>query len=584
MNTEAAYDWCEADHAPGGEELRLRHPPAPHAGTPGALGGLRAGPAHRRHRRRRRRGRREARRPAARSARTSTRSIRRRTTRCSSPWPTPQRRYGLPMDCFGEIIEGCEMDVLGTSYETIDDLVDVLPARGGLGRPPVAGRLRHRRPRARGPARRRPRRRPPAHEHPARRRRGPVRRARLPAGATTPSAVGCAPDLTGPPAASPALVALRVRPRRASGSPRACSCCRCSTAAAGACVVGDGRHLPAPAGRGSSATRSRSPGARLVAQLGEGSRSRRGAWRGAAVSAARESASSEAAWPGSPPRSQPRDAGAEVVLFERRPALGGLTSSIRTQRPLLRQRPARLPALLHRLPRTSRPDRRTTRCSCSRGSTCPCSRRGGARASIRRTGLPAPLHLPGSLARYRHLSLRERLRLGRPPSRFGVSIRTTPRSTTSRSAPGCASHGQSDRAIDRLWDLIALPTLNVPAREASLALADEGVPDRAPRPVRRRGHRLGDGPARRAARGQRRPRPRRCRCRGRARRRRRLVDRSPSGSFTIVCASQADGRGLRRGRHAAAGGSNARCLRRRCGRAARDVPDRQRPPASSIGR
>src|SRR5580658_379668 len=33
------------------------------------------------------------------------------------------RRYQLPMECFGEIIDGCEMDVLGTSYETIDDLV-----------------------------------------------------------------------------------------------------------------------------------------------------------------------------------------------------------------------------------------------------------------------------------------------------------------------------------------------------------------------------------------------------------------------------------------------------------------------------
>ena len=33
------------------------------------------------------------------------------------------RRYDLPMSCFGEIIDGCEMDVTGTSYETIDDLV-----------------------------------------------------------------------------------------------------------------------------------------------------------------------------------------------------------------------------------------------------------------------------------------------------------------------------------------------------------------------------------------------------------------------------------------------------------------------------
>ena len=32
-------------------------------------------------------------------------------------------RYGLAMSCFGEIIDGCEMDVTGTTYETIDDLV-----------------------------------------------------------------------------------------------------------------------------------------------------------------------------------------------------------------------------------------------------------------------------------------------------------------------------------------------------------------------------------------------------------------------------------------------------------------------------
>jgi 15-cis-phytoene synthase len=32
-------------------------------------------------------------------------------------------RYQLPMECFGEIIDGCEMDVHGTYYETIDDLV-----------------------------------------------------------------------------------------------------------------------------------------------------------------------------------------------------------------------------------------------------------------------------------------------------------------------------------------------------------------------------------------------------------------------------------------------------------------------------
>ena len=32
-------------------------------------------------------------------------------------------RYDLPMDAFGDLVDGCEMDVVGTTYGTIDDLV-----------------------------------------------------------------------------------------------------------------------------------------------------------------------------------------------------------------------------------------------------------------------------------------------------------------------------------------------------------------------------------------------------------------------------------------------------------------------------
>jgi len=32
-------------------------------------------------------------------------------------------RYGLPMDAFSDLVDGCEMDVVGTSYRTIDELV-----------------------------------------------------------------------------------------------------------------------------------------------------------------------------------------------------------------------------------------------------------------------------------------------------------------------------------------------------------------------------------------------------------------------------------------------------------------------------
>ncbi|MGH9089627.1 MAG: phytoene/squalene synthase family protein [Acidimicrobiales bacterium] len=34
-----------------------------------------------------------------------------------------QRRYHLPMEAFGELVDGCEQDVVGADYETIDDLV-----------------------------------------------------------------------------------------------------------------------------------------------------------------------------------------------------------------------------------------------------------------------------------------------------------------------------------------------------------------------------------------------------------------------------------------------------------------------------
>ena len=45
------------------------------------------------------------------------------------------RRYQLPMDEFGALIDGCEMDVVGTTYETIDDLVGYCrKVAGSIGR------------------------------------------------------------------------------------------------------------------------------------------------------------------------------------------------------------------------------------------------------------------------------------------------------------------------------------------------------------------------------------------------------------------------------------------------------------------
>lgn len=94
---------------------------------------------------------------------------------------------------------------------------------------------------------------------------------------------------------------------------------------------------------------------------------------------------------------------------------------------------------------------------------------------LRRSSLPAPLHLAASLARYPHLSTAQRLgavraaaalmRLER--SRRG---RRELRLDTLTLGEWLARYGQGPDAVAALWDLIALPTLNLPAAEASLAL------------------------------------------------------------------------------------------------------------------
>jgi squalene-associated FAD-dependent desaturase len=96
----------------------------------------------------------------------------------------------------------------------------------------------------------------------------------------------------------------------------------------------------------------------------------------------------------------------------------------------------------------------------------------GARpAVLRRGSLPAPLHLAGALARYPHLTLAERL--GAARAALGL-MRLQPEDQALEAqtfGDWLARYGQGPRAIAALWDLIALPTLNLPAAQASLALA-----------------------------------------------------------------------------------------------------------------
>jgi squalene-associated FAD-dependent desaturase len=165
------------------------------------------------------------------------------------------------------------------------------------------------------------------------------------------------------------------------------------------------------------------------------------------------------------------DKGCEVVLFERRSRLGGLTWSFTRkglwfdngQHVFLRCCTA-YRAFLERIGASDQVILQPR-------LDVPVLAPGGVQSSITRSGLPTPLHLAGSLARYRHLSLSERAALLRallPLMRLDTDDPALDQVTF---GAWLTRHGQSTHAIANLWDLIALPTLNVTAQEASLALA-----------------------------------------------------------------------------------------------------------------
>jgi squalene-associated FAD-dependent desaturase len=89
---------------------------------------------------------------------------------------------------------------------------------------------------------------------------------------------------------------------------------------------------------------------------------------------------------------------------------------------------------------------------------------------LRRRALPAPLHLAGSLLRYPHLTLAQRLGAARAALALGRLDPDEEALERRTFGEWLAAHAQSPEAIARLWDLIALPTLNLPAAQASLGL------------------------------------------------------------------------------------------------------------------
>ncbi|MEU6527479.1 hydroxysqualene dehydroxylase HpnE [Streptomyces sp. NPDC046924] len=90
---------------------------------------------------------------------------------------------------------------------------------------------------------------------------------------------------------------------------------------------------------------------------------------------------------------------------------------------------------------------------------------------LRRDALPVPLHLGRSLATYPHLSLVERAGVVRAALALKRLDLADPALDDQDFGSWLAAHGQSARAVEALWDLVGVATLNAVAGDSSLALA-----------------------------------------------------------------------------------------------------------------
>ena len=165
------------------------------------------------------------------------------------------------------------------------------------------------------------------------------------------------------------------------------------------------------------------------------------------------------------------DAGATVTLYEARARLGGATYSVRRnehwidngQHVLLRCCTAYHGLLArlgveHLVPIQLR-------------LRIPVLREGKRPAFLRRSSLPAPLHLVPALLRYSLLTPADRLRALRAAAALRKLDPADENLDKRTFGAWLRAHSQSDDAIAELWNLIALPTLNLPADKGSLALA-----------------------------------------------------------------------------------------------------------------
>jgi squalene-associated FAD-dependent desaturase len=185
------------------------------------------------------------------------------------------------------------------------------------------------------------------------------------------------------------------------------------------------------------------------------------------------------------------DAGAEVTLLEKRSRLGGLTWSFthdglrldNGQHVFLRCCTAYLDFLgrigsAGDVELQGRLDVTVLRPRASgRGASGPGASRSGAsrsgvdHARLSRDAVRAPLHLARSLLRYSLIPVADRVRFGPAALALARLDLDDPALDQQTFEEWLRAHGQSQAAISALWDLICLPTVNLPAGQASLAMA-----------------------------------------------------------------------------------------------------------------
>jgi squalene-associated FAD-dependent desaturase len=165
------------------------------------------------------------------------------------------------------------------------------------------------------------------------------------------------------------------------------------------------------------------------------------------------------------------DGGAAVTVAEARPRLGGATSSferdgltIDTGQHVFLRCCTAYRAFLSRLGVNGLVELQPR-------MDIPVLSPGRPAARLRRSRLPAPFHLGPSLLRYPLLGAGDKLRI----MRAALAMRKVDPgdSVTDGQTFGdwLAANRQSEPSVRYLWDLFGLPSLNLPARDASLALA-----------------------------------------------------------------------------------------------------------------